>query len=89
MQTEFKKKLEIDGELVPAKLGCVHWRDAMVVIRSHGEFHQPPECISIGFVCNVRNVIYVVHNFSSGVPDDYICIPKDWVISVYYFRRPS
>jgi hypothetical protein len=59
----------------------------MIVTRSEGEFHKLPDCISLGFVFNHGDIMYVVHNFSDEEPDDYMAIPRDWVVSVYYFRR--
>ena len=82
----FRRKITFGDKSIIARIGCVHWRDAFIVIKSGGEFHPPPDCISLGFVFTIEDVTYVVHNFSDGEVDDYMGIPKDWVVSVYYFR---
>jgi hypothetical protein len=82
----FKRKIEIGGKTVVAKIGSVHWRDAAIVVRAEGEFQKLPDCISIGFVFTHEDITYVVHNFTEGVPEDYTGIPKDWVVSTYFFK---
>jgi hypothetical protein len=85
-ETMFKRKITINGKSVIAKIGCVHWRDAMIVTKSDGDFLKLPDCISLGFVFDYEDITYVIHNFSSGEVDDYLAIPKGWVVSTYYFK---
>jgi hypothetical protein len=83
----YKRKVVINGKTVVARMGCVHWKDAMSVIKSDGQFFQPPDCIALGFVCSVGDVMYVISGFTNGEVDDYLILPKDWKVSVYYFGR--
>ena len=83
----FKRKVEMSGKTFTARLGLLHWKDAMIVTKSGGEFIDLPDCISIGFIFTYKGVTYIIHNFSDGVVDDYLALPKSWCVSTYYFRR--
>jgi hypothetical protein len=87
MREEIKRKICFEGKKFNARLGAVHWKDAMICIKASGTLHEMADCISIGFVCVDKEKYVVIHNFVEETPDDYILIPKQWTISVYYLRK--
>ena len=87
MREEIKRKVCFEGKRFNAKMGCVHWKDACIWVKSGGTLNKMADCISIGFVCVDKEKYIVIHNFCDAVPDDYILIPKSWAVSVYYFRK--
>jgi hypothetical protein len=84
---EFKKKIDFRGTILNGKLGVLHWKDACVWVKADGILTSMPDCIAIGYVCQDKEKYIVVSGFTRGVPDEFILIPKQWTISIYYLRR--
>jgi hypothetical protein len=83
---ELRKEICFQGRKFVAYLGVLHWKDACINIKTFGQLDSMPDCIAIGYICSDKERYIVVHNFTDGVPDDYLCVPKQWGVSVYRLR---
>ncbi len=81
-----KKMIKFEDQKFNARLGLVHWKDACICIKTDGKLNEMADCISIGFICEDKDRIIVVHNFTDGTPDDYILIPRVWKVSITHFK---
>ena len=79
--------LKIEGGEVASKLGIVEWNDACIYIKTGGQLSDTIGCVSVGYIFVAGKTIFVVHNTTNGVVDDFITIPKQWATKITYLRE--
>jgi len=67
--------------------GILTWSDAYIKVKSGGIDvlkidSTLPTVISFGCLSQTEKTVLVVHSFVDGQPDDYLVVPKQWVMKI-------
>lgn len=72
------------------RLAMVEWQDAVIYAKASEVFSLDKPLtspsISIGCLLERKNDLIVIHGFQNGKPDDFIVLPRGWVMKITYLK---